>query len=261
MDCACFAYDGNAVYGTPRGLASLLTQVITVDLLHFSPTYVHRLIKYSKRGFELYWPQLDRSLVNIQKLQALEENPTWEFRYARKMLGDEGAWNGKWMSNIKDAYEIVGDWIECRDRAGKSEGLERLLIAETHPYVFYESWLESGEAKASFGTAKIPWGKKWHTTAVIQWVKHQTHFWCHIGEMEEIAKSITFREGNAIRRKYEGANAWWLGAYDAKRIGMHRLLVELGRAKNSENRMEIFQRIINEGGTYDQIDSVRLEAH
>ncbi|KAL8692808.1 MAG: hypothetical protein Q9224_003884 [Gallowayella concinna] len=64
VDCSCFAYDGSQVYGTPRGIAAFMTQTNTIDLTRRSPSYESRLSKYAHRGFEVYWPDLDRSRVD-----------------------------------------------------------------------------------------------------------------------------------------------------------------------------------------------------
>ncbi|KAL8827871.1 MAG: hypothetical protein Q9170_006840 [Blastenia crenularia] len=64
VDCSCFAYDGSQVYGTPRGIAAFMTQTNTVDLTRRSPSYESRLSKYAHRGFEVYWPDLDRSKID-----------------------------------------------------------------------------------------------------------------------------------------------------------------------------------------------------
>ncbi|KAL8943907.1 MAG: hypothetical protein Q9216_000801 [Gyalolechia sp. 2 TL-2023] len=64
VDCSCFAFDGTQVYGTPRGIAALMTQTNTIDLTRRSPSYESRLSKYAHRGFEVYWPDLERSKVD-----------------------------------------------------------------------------------------------------------------------------------------------------------------------------------------------------
>lgn len=69
VDCSCAAYDGKQVYVAPRALASYITQVNHVDLSRRSPSYENRLSKYSHRGFEVFWPQLDRSRID----------PVWVF--------------------------------------------------------------------------------------------------------------------------------------------------------------------------------------
>ncbi|KAL8636281.1 MAG: hypothetical protein Q9226_009269, partial [Calogaya cf. arnoldii] len=64
VDCSCFAYDGTQVYGAPRGIAAFMTQTNTIDLTRRSPSYESRLSKYARRGFEVYWPDLDRSKID-----------------------------------------------------------------------------------------------------------------------------------------------------------------------------------------------------
>lgn len=64
VDCSCAAFDGKQVFVSPRALASYITQINTIDLSRRSPSYENRLSKYSHRGFEIYWPQLDRSQVD-----------------------------------------------------------------------------------------------------------------------------------------------------------------------------------------------------
>jgi hypothetical protein len=52
------------VYASPRALAAYMTQINTVDLTRRSPSYENRLSKYARRGFEVYWPGLDRSRID-----------------------------------------------------------------------------------------------------------------------------------------------------------------------------------------------------
>lgn len=89
VDCSCAAYDGKQVYASPRALAAYMTQVNTIDLTRRSPSYENRLSKYSHRGFEVYWPLLDRSRIDptifersfgrtlgLARLLVLEKLPT-----------------------------------------------------------------------------------------------------------------------------------------------------------------------------------------
>lgn len=64
VDCSCAAYDGRQVYVAPRALAAYMTQTNRIDLSRRSPSYESRLSKYSHRGFEVFWPQLDRSKID-----------------------------------------------------------------------------------------------------------------------------------------------------------------------------------------------------
>lgn len=64
VDCSCAAYDGRQVYVAPRALAAYITQTNQIDLTRRSPSYENRLSKYSHRGFEVFWPPLDRSRID-----------------------------------------------------------------------------------------------------------------------------------------------------------------------------------------------------
>lgn len=64
VDCSCAAYDGQQVYLAPRALAAYITQTNHIDLSRRSPSYESRLSKYSHRGFEVFWPHLDRSRID-----------------------------------------------------------------------------------------------------------------------------------------------------------------------------------------------------
>ena len=64
VDCSCAAYDGRQVYASPRAVASYITQINQIDLTRRSPSYENRLSKYSHRGFEVFWPHLDRTKID-----------------------------------------------------------------------------------------------------------------------------------------------------------------------------------------------------
>ncbi|RHZ50985.1 ankyrin repeat protein [Aspergillus thermomutatus] len=64
VDCSCAAYDGRQVYLAPRAVGAFVTQINHVDLSRRSPSYENRLSKYARRGFEVFWPSLDRSKID-----------------------------------------------------------------------------------------------------------------------------------------------------------------------------------------------------
>lgn len=64
VDCSCAAYDGRQVYLSPRAVGAFITQTNRIDLSRRSPSYESRLSKYSHRGFEVFWPDLDRSRID-----------------------------------------------------------------------------------------------------------------------------------------------------------------------------------------------------
>ncbi|EPS35574.1 hypothetical protein H072_11052 [Dactylellina haptotyla CBS 200.50] len=89
VSCACVAYDGQQVYANPRAIVSLMLQCNDIDLSRRSPSYEFRLAKYRKRGFEIYYADLDRKIIDptiyerhirgvkgLAKLLVLERLPT-----------------------------------------------------------------------------------------------------------------------------------------------------------------------------------------
>ncbi|KAF3031839.1 hypothetical protein E8E12_001475 [Didymella heteroderae] len=134
VDCSCAAYDGKQVYASPRAVAAYMTQVNTIDLTRRSPSYENRLSKYSHRGFEVYWPLLDRSRIDptifersfgrtlgLARLLVLEKLPTITDRdaYVDQRRAERGRpavnrWNQrKLYGNVKEDHEDeVPDWVE-----------------------------------------------------------------------------------------------------------------------------------------------------
>lgn len=77
VDCSCVAYDGKQVYLAPRALGAYITQINQVDLTRRSPSYENRLSKYSHRGFEVFWPDLDRSKIDpVSRLECAKCDDT-----------------------------------------------------------------------------------------------------------------------------------------------------------------------------------------
>ncbi|EUC43413.1 hypothetical protein COCMIDRAFT_38672 [Bipolaris oryzae ATCC 44560] len=134
VDCSCVAYDGKQVYASPRALAAFMTQVNTIDLTRRSPSYENRLSKYARRGFEVYWPLLDRSRIDptlfersfgrtlgLARLLVLEKLPSSSVReaYVNERRTERGRpridrWpTRKLRGNMKDMHEEdVAEWVE-----------------------------------------------------------------------------------------------------------------------------------------------------
>ena len=113
-----------------------MTQTNTIDLSRRSPSYESRLSKYARRGFEIYWPDLDRSRVDptifersfartvgLARLLVLEQLPKPSDREAyltqrREERGRPSANNSYWKrshalpNNFKDQDpNDVAEWV------------------------------------------------------------------------------------------------------------------------------------------------------
>ncbi|KAI8939569.1 hypothetical protein NX059_003333 [Plenodomus lindquistii] len=137
VDCSCAAYDGSQVYASPRALAAYMTQINTIDLTRRSPSYENRLSKYSRRGFEVYWPLLERSRIDptlfersfgrtlgLARLLVLERLPKKTDReaYVDQRRAECGRpqinrWATKSLrGNMKEEHDDeVADWVEADD--------------------------------------------------------------------------------------------------------------------------------------------------
>lgn len=135
VDCSCVAYDGKQVYAAPRALSAYITQINQIDLTRRSPSYENRLSKYSHRGFEVFWSQLDRSRVDptifersfqrtvgLARLLVLEKLPTSDARdnYLEKRRRERGRpminrylqHVHRLRGNIKNDHEDeVAEWV------------------------------------------------------------------------------------------------------------------------------------------------------
>lgn len=136
VDCSCVAFDGSQVWASPRALAAFMTQINTIDLTRRSPSYENRLSKYSHRGFEVYWPSLDRSRVDptifersfsrvmgLARLLVLEKLPHPKDRddYMAQRREERGRpeihpfarWRRQLPGNVKDQQpDDVAEWVD-----------------------------------------------------------------------------------------------------------------------------------------------------
>lgn len=139
VDCSCVAYDGQQVWASPRAVAAFMTQVNSIDLARRSPSYENRLSKYSHRGFEVYWPAIDRKRIDptvfersfsrvqgLARLLVLEKlpHPTDRDDYLAKRREERGRppihhnhrFHNKLLGNLKDAQpDDVAEWVEEDD--------------------------------------------------------------------------------------------------------------------------------------------------
>jgi len=140
IDCSGAAYDGSQVFCTPRALQSFMTQINHIDLSRRSPSYENRLSKYSHKGFEVYWPDLDRSRIDptifersfqrtlgLARLLVLERLPTTSTRekYRDQRRAERGRppnnnsnFHEPFAGNIKEDHEDeVADWLNVEEES------------------------------------------------------------------------------------------------------------------------------------------------
>lgn len=126
------------MWASPRALSAFVTQANVIDITRRSPSYENRLAKYARRGFEVHWPNLDRSkidptifersfshVVGLARLLIIEKLPT---SYARETYSGERRaerdrpaslaekfYNNSF-GNLKEQQpEDIAEWVEDED--------------------------------------------------------------------------------------------------------------------------------------------------
>ncbi|KAK6542483.1 hypothetical protein TWF694_006436 [Orbilia ellipsospora] len=168
VNCACVAYNGHQVYASPRAVVSWMLQCNDIDLTRRSPSYEFRLAKYRKRGFEIYFPQLERKRIDptiyerniiklhgLSKLLLLEKLPEASDRDA--YLADRRSERGQ-----------PGRSSRWSRRSRRTERLKSLRnrTTEVPEWDFGTATADQGE-ESNYATVSIPYGEG-HTANTIQ---------------------------------------------------------------------------------------------
>ncbi len=157
VDCSCAAYDGKQVYASPRALVAYMTQINTIDLTRRSPSYENRLAKYARRGFEVYWPLLDRSRID----------PTLFERSFGRTLGLARLLVLEKLPKSTDRDAYVDQRRAERGRPAINRWASRKLkgdIKQEHDEDVAE-WVETDEI-SDYHTFTIPYGPKYHARKI-----------------------------------------------------------------------------------------------
>jgi len=136
-----------------------MTQINHIDLSRRSPSYENRLSKYSHRGFEVYWPELDRSRIDptifersfqrtlgLARLLVLEQLPTAQARdtYLDKRREERGRPRiDRFRRNL---HSLKGD----------IKGQHEDEVAD---------WVDEQEV-SNYHTFTIPYGPKFHAKKI-----------------------------------------------------------------------------------------------
>ncbi|MCJ1312534.1 hypothetical protein MMC25_006208 [Agyrium rufum] len=159
VDCSCFAYDGEQVYGTPRGIVAMMTQINTIDLSRRSPSYESRLSKYSRRGFEVYWPEFERHRID----------PTIFERSFARTVGLARLLVLEKLPKPTDREDFIDQRREQRGRPARPyhqrlQNTHEGNIKDDHPDEINEWVYDDGIS--NYHTMIVPYGPKYHARKI-----------------------------------------------------------------------------------------------
>lgn len=168
VDASGFGFDGSRIWATPRALASLITQCNTIDMTRRSPSYEQRLAKYAERGFEVYWPELERGRIDA----TIYERAPWTINGLARLLVLE-----KFVSNVtRNTYlserradrsrpELYEDWSLRRE----AERLQKPLPGDlkSQERIDRTKWLSNSSTYHSQSAGvHVPYGPKWNAKRI-----------------------------------------------------------------------------------------------
>ncbi|KAF3928803.1 hypothetical protein ABW21_db0208075 [Orbilia brochopaga] len=164
VSCACVAYNGEQVFANPRAIVAWMLQCNDIDITRRSPSYEHRLAKYRKRGFEIYYSGLDRKIIDptiyernlrgsgmkgLAKILVLERLPTESERdnYLEMRRRERG--RPSRMKPKRERKVLKGDW--------KADGAE------------IPDWgitANAGSEESMYETIAIPYGPRFNAERI-----------------------------------------------------------------------------------------------
>lgn len=159
VDCSCAAFDGKQVWASPRAVAAYMTQVNTIDLTRRSPSYENRLSKYRHRGFEVQWPNLDRSRIDPT---IFERSFSRTEGLARLLILEKLP-----KSSERDAYIDQRRIERGRPPANRSRMQQRLIRGNIKNKFEDEvaEWVDEEEV-SNYHTFTVPYGPQFHAKKI-----------------------------------------------------------------------------------------------
>lgn len=141
-----------------------MTQCNTIDMTRRSPSYEQRLAKYAERGFEVYWPELKRELIDT----TIYERAPWSIAGLARLLVLEKFFS----SDTRDTYLDARRADRSRPEIPWSEKYKRGKKyipgdLKSQDRIDRSKWITNSSTYHSQATAvHIPYGLKWDTKRV-----------------------------------------------------------------------------------------------
>ncbi|KAK6533683.1 hypothetical protein TWF694_002615 [Orbilia ellipsospora] len=130
VDSASVAYDGKQVYATPQAVASWMLQCNLADPSRYNlyKSYEHRLYMYRKRGFEIYYPYLQRQSIDpsVYKFPIGQLHGLAKLLFREMMYNEHGPNSTPYQEGYWGRDSFLGNSIELK---GDIYGADKKLNA------------------------------------------------------------------------------------------------------------------------------------
>lgn len=133
IDCSGVIYDGQDLWATKRAMYSIENKVNWFDPDRMSPSYVYRLCKYMRRGYEIRVPLSHEVKINQEGLDELTNMVDYGLRRPVEPIPIDEATSISRMIHINKAYETGILLNDYKIKLSKQDILLMALWYGIHP--------------------------------------------------------------------------------------------------------------------------------
>jgi hypothetical protein len=172
IDSCTVGFDGKNVYCMERFKRALTKRYNLVNISRRSLTYEQRLYKYSRRGFAVAVPNLDKGRVNPEIFQ----------------------------KRIKDLFGLSK--LLLYDHLAQMQ-IARARSAQANPAALVDWRIQGQESSDYNGEFEIPWGPNFSAKSIMHMlsVKDKRQFFSQVHKMKKAASSGGFNSGGSEAQK------------------------------------------------------------
>eukprot|EP00727_Mastigamoeba_balamuthi_P011317 m51a1_g6808 hypothetical protein (783) ;mRNA; r:256090-258827 len=191
VDCCSIGFDGDRLWATERFRHAHNKSRNVVNPTRFSGNYESRLLKYSKRGYAVAVPDLDKTRVDAE----LFYKPIKTLKGLARLL-------------VYEYYRINPN----RRNVSYSSALRRMLkVGRVSPWNVEEDLRDRLEEYASLETEHpsdysemfIPWGPQWSLATIMKVMQVRDRAQFFSGWRDKVRKARKESGGNAPRRNVQ----------------------------------------------------------
>ena len=176
IDCSCILIYKNNFYATKRGYYSIFNNVNIINFEKLSPSYEYRLVKYCRRGFGIYIPQI----------KYFKDNFNFDINNLQIFGGD--VINTLILTNMKEPKLYISDYHNKVDSYDNINDIKDLIedfnFNITNP---------SDQSSSTFNSIVLEDNIKWYPNKN----KNKINLPSISNELIEIEKNVTQIEKNA----------------------------------------------------------------
>jgi len=197
IDCCAVGFDGQRVYAMDRWIRAINKGYNLVNQSRRSLTYEVRLFKYSKRGFAVAVPQLDKKRVDpllFEKHLPHVQGLAKLLLYEHAILHPTSPYAAyRFREASQEALGSTQGNADTRDAAPPTGTANRLDLIEAL----------NADHPSDYSDLNLPWGPEWYTNQIVRLLRQKDRMLQATMARQQQAKRQWRGRG---RGKYRGGN-------------------------------------------------------